>query len=138
MTEEDSNVARLREAYRLWHETRGGSVEHWMDLLADDIDFRSLAGGAQPLEFTGGGGSKAEVRAYFEGLARDWDMVHFTVEEFIAQRDRVVMLGRCAFTNRNTGKLVETPKVDIWRFADGKAVSFMEFYDTAGVYDAAG
>jgi ketosteroid isomerase-like protein len=32
---------------------------------------------------------------------------------------------------------VTTPKVDVWRFRDGKAVEFSEFYDTAQAYAAA-
>jgi ketosteroid isomerase-like protein len=29
--------------------------------------------------------------------------------------------------------VVSTPKADSWRFADGKAVEFYEFFDTAQV-----
>ena len=36
-------------------------------------------------------------------------------------------------TENDTGKIVETPKVDFWRFRDGKAVEFYEYYDTARV-----
>jgi ketosteroid isomerase-like protein len=32
--------------------------------------------------------------------------------------------------------VVSTPKADSWRFADGKAVEFCEFYDTAQLRDA--
>jgi len=31
----------------------------------------------------------------------------------------------------------ETPKVDFWRFRDGKAVEFYEYFDTACVAAAA-
>ena len=58
-------------------------------------------------------------------------MEHFTVDEFIAQGDRVVALGSTGWRDRKTGKSFDTPKVDIWRLKDGRAVEFMEFYDTA-------
>jgi len=59
------------------------------------------------------------------------------MDEFIAQGDRVVVVGRVAWRNRQTGKTVDTPKVDVWRIRDGKAVDFVEFYDTARSLEAA-
>jgi ketosteroid isomerase-like protein len=131
MTPEEKNVEILREAYRLWHKTKGGSVDYWMDLMADNIRFRSLAGGEPGLDFTRECCIKEEVRHYFEGLGADWEMIHYTAEEFIAQKDRVVMLGSCAFRHRHTGNILETPKADFFRFSNGQIVDFMEFYDTA-------
>ena len=32
--------------------------------------------------------------------------------------------GHVVFIDRATGRIVDTPKVDVWRFANGKAVSF--------------
>ena len=91
---EEQNVAILTEAYRTWHETKGASVEDWMELMAEEVRFHSLAEGAPGMEWTGTCCSKDDVRGYFEGLVADWEMIHYTVEEFIAQDDRVVMLGR--------------------------------------------
>ena len=136
MTAEADNVAKLKEAYRRWDESRASSIDSWLDLLADNVDFRSLADGAQGLEFTGRCCSKAEVGRYFIGLAAGWEMIHYTPDEFIAQGDRVVMLGSCSWKNRRTGEVLETPKADFWRFKDGKAVSFFEFYDTAQAISA--
>ena len=63
-------------------------------------------------------------------------MLELATEHFIAQGDRVVMLGRCAWRYKKTGKVVWTPKADFWRFADGKAVEYFEYYDTAQVHAA--
>ena len=67
---------------------------------------------------------------YFQTVARDWEMIDFQVNRLIDGGDDVVMVGRCAWRNRATGKVVETPKVDVWRFAQGKAVSFLEMFDS--------
>jgi uncharacterized protein len=48
-----------------------------------------------------------------------------------------VMLGRCSWRYKKTGKVVSTPKCDSWRFANGKAVEFYEYFDTAQVHAAA-
>ena len=63
-------------------------------------------------------------------------MIEYKVDQFVAQKDRVVMLGHCAWRNKHTGKVVQTPKADSWRFANGKAVEFYEYFDTAQVHAA--
>ena len=50
-------------------------------------------------------------------------MVYYRIDEFIAQGDAVVARGSTSWTNKKTGKTAETPKVDFWRFRDGKALS---------------
>jgi ketosteroid isomerase-like protein len=64
-------------------------------------------------------------------------MIYYKVDEFIADGDAVVARGSCAWTNKRTGKRAETPKVDFWRFKDGKAVEFYEYFDTAAAAAAA-
>ena len=63
-------------------------------------------------------------------------MLDYVTVHYIAQDDRVVVLGHCAWKFKQTGKIVETPKADSWRFKDGKAVEYYEFYDTAQVHAA--
>ncbi|MGL4462540.1 MAG: nuclear transport factor 2 family protein [Planctomycetia bacterium] len=85
-------VEKLRRAYQLWSDTRGGSVQHWLDLMTDDVVLRSLAGGVPGMAFTKANRGKAEVAEYMAGLKSDWEMFRFETEEFIAQGDRVVAL----------------------------------------------
>lgn len=131
------NVATLKAAYRQWHESKGDSVQVWLDLMADDVKVRSLAAGRAPATFTAAVDSKQEFRRYFEGLLANWQMVHYTTDRFIAEGDRVAMLGSTAWTNRRTGREVVTPKADFWTFRDGKIVEFHELYDTAALIAAA-
>jgi ketosteroid isomerase-like protein len=60
-------------------------------------------------------------------------MLEYRVDHFVAQGDRVVMLGHCSWRAKENGRVVSTPKVDSWRFSDGKAVEFYEYFDTAQV-----
>ena len=64
-------------------------------------------------------------------------MISYVVDEYIAQGERVVAVGSTSWTNKKTGKTASTPKVDIWRMRNGKAVEFMEYYDTANLIAAA-
>jgi ketosteroid isomerase-like protein len=136
MSDEARNVALLKQAYARWVETKGDSGDHWMTLLADQIKFGSIAQGAPGAAYLTAYQSRNEVVQYFSGLKNDWDMIEYVTENFIAQDDRVVMLGRCSWRYKKTGKVVSTPKADCWRFQNGKAVEFYEFYDTAQLRDA--
>jgi ketosteroid isomerase-like protein len=138
MSDEARNVEILQQAYKRWSDSRGGSAEDWLKICADDIAFGSLAQGTAPgARYLAAYHSRDALRDYFDGLSRDWEMVEYAPEHFVAQGDRVVMLGRCAWKYKKTGRLVWTPKADAWRFADGKAVEFFEYYDTAQVHAAA-
>jgi uncharacterized protein len=137
MATEDDNVAILRDAYRRWSDQKGQDLNAMMDIVADDVSLRSLADGAPDVGFTKRRSGKAEVLGYLQGLTSGWEMLSFDVDEYVAQGDRVVAIGRTAWRNKKTGKVADTPKIDLWRFRNGKAVEFAEFYDTANVLAAA-
>ena len=134
---ENQNVTKLKEAYAFWNNNLGSNNKLWMDMMDDTIVFRSLAGGAPGMEFTLECNGKLDLERYFGGLAADWEMIHYTPDEFIADGDRVVVVSRTAWKNRKTGKSFDTPKVDIFRFSKGKIVDFLEMYDTHRCLSAA-
>ena len=136
MAEAQGNLEKIRDAYRLWIDTRGGSVSTWMEMFADDIVIRSLAGEAVDLGFSGGRGGKHVAERYFAHLAANWEMVSYEIEDLFEGADRVVVLSRVAFRHRGTGKVAESPKADIFRLRDGKVVEFLEFFDTAAALAA--
>ena len=45
-------VDKLRAAYKAWHDSKGGSIQTWLDLMADRLRFHSLANGAEHVEWT--------------------------------------------------------------------------------------
>lgn len=134
--QEQANIARLQDGYWHWLESKGGSVERWMALMDPDIDFRSVGAGARPMPFTRARGGIAEAAAYLGALTNDWEMVDFPMNEFIAQGDRVAVVGTCTFRFRRNGRVVTSPKLDLWRFKNGKATSFFEFFDTQAAFAA--
>lgn len=137
MADEAGNVEILKAAYKRWSDSKGGSVDDWMKICADNIAFGSLAQGAvQGARYMTAYNSRDALKEYFGGLARDWEMIDWVVDHYIAQGDRVVVLSRCTWRNKKSGKSVSTPKADSWRLAGGKAVEFFEFYDTAQVHAA--
>jgi len=133
----ETNIEVLKEAYQFWNDNKEKAFENWMDLMADDVKLESIADGAKGLEFSKCCDCKDDVFRYFQVLAEDWEMIHYTVDEFIAQEDRVVVVGTCGWKNKKTNKTVETPKADIIRMKDSKIIEFYEFYDTAKAIAAA-
>ena len=132
------NVEALRQAYARWSETKGGSAAEVLELFADRVEMHSVLSDEVRSGVAGVHRTRQEAAEYFEALAREWEMIYYEADRFIADGDDVVMVGRCAWRNRETGKAVETAKCDIWHFENGKATSFSEFYDTLGFATAFG
>jgi hypothetical protein len=128
--DEPRPAARLRDAYALWSESGGARSDQWIALLADRIEMRSVLTPDLPDDLAATRRTLSGALEYFQTVARDWEMIHFTVERFVDGGDDVVMVGRCSWRNRTTARIVDTPKVDVWRFEGGKAVRFLEMFDS--------
>lgn len=137
MSHAAANKALLEFVYRRWHESKGAAIDELMEVFDDAVTFGSLADGAAAAPFTAAAIGRHEVRGYFSGLLSAWSMIHYSVDAIIAEGDRVAVVGSTAWTNKATGKICETPKVDVWVFSNGRAVSFFEYFDTARMFAAA-
>ena len=134
MPDADRNVEFIRDLYERY--TMGDGPEGVLDSLAGDVLWRSV-GPPNRLPFARARRGRDEVRAYFQELNRDWEVISYRVNELIGQRDRVVALADACFCHRETGKLVATAKADVFRLRDGKIVEFCEFFDSAAAVEAA-
>jgi ketosteroid isomerase-like protein len=132
------NAAALERLYARWNESKGAAAGEVMELLDDQIEMRSVLTQDMPSELAGHRVSKQQAGEYFAALARDWEMIYFDAYQFIADGDDVVMIGRCAWRHRETGAEVDTPKVDIWHFENGKATRFFEMFDSLAFARAVG
>ena len=137
MTEEQTDLEKLKAAFQEWHDTKGASIDTWLALMADEVDWRSLANGERAVPWTKTGATRDEVRGYLVGLTSSFEMDHYTVEQYVCDGDTIVTIGTTAWHNRTTRKPIDTPIVTVWRFRRGKVVSFFEYYDTAKLLEAA-
>jgi uncharacterized protein len=137
MNEWEAGLPKLKAAYEAWHESKGGSVDTWIAMLDDECDFRSLGNGRDMVPWTQRRHSRDEVRGYLRGLTDEFAMKEYKVDRFVCQDDTIVAIGSTAWTCKRTGKMLDTPKVDVWRFRNGKAVAFFEYFDTAELVAAA-
>lgn len=106
-----------------------GDFAGLLDTLSDDIDW--VIPEIENAAFAGARQGKSAVAEFFGLLNEGEDITHFAPIEFIADRDRVVVLGESTATVRSTGKTYSTDWVHIFRLADGKITNFREVFDNA-------
>ena len=124
------HAARLEKIYARWNETKGANADEFIELFDESVDMRSVLSDELPTRIAGSKTSREHVREYFADIAREWEMIYFDADRFIADEDDVVMIGRCAWRHRETGAEVDTPKVDVWHFENGRATRFLEMFDS--------
>lgn len=138
MLDRDLPIDQVTEAYRTWRESRGSNVDEVIEMMADEIEMRSVLDPALPDDLAADRKTRDEARQYFEILSRDWEMIDYPQEKIVADEDTVVWIGRCHWRHKPTGREINSPKVDIWTFRDGKAVKFMEMFDSLGFASTTG
>ena len=132
MLDRDLPIDQVTEAYRTWRESRGSNVDEVIEMMADEVEMRSVLDPGLPDDLAADRKTRDEARQYFEVLTRDWEMIDYPQEKIVADEDTVVWIGRCHWRHKPTGREINSPKVDIWTFRDGKAVKFMEMFDSLG------
>jgi ketosteroid isomerase-like protein len=137
MLNRDVPLAELEDAYRNWRETKGANVDQVLDLFDDQIEMHSVLEPDVPHELARVQRTREDAKNYFKALLDDWEMIDFPQEKIVADGDTVVWIGRCHWRNRHDGKELDTPKIDVWTFRDGKAVRFFEMFDSLGFARAA-
>ena len=137
----EANLAVLAGVYERWNSTKGGNVGEILAMFDEEVEMHSALSADVPAAVAGVHLRRAEARDYFEGLFAEWDMIHFTVDRFIVGEGggEIVMVGSCGWRNTQSGRVVETPKIDVHTFNDaGKVVRFQESFDTLGLARALG
>ncbi|MDQ3713520.1 MAG: nuclear transport factor 2 family protein [Acidobacteriota bacterium] len=123
---ETNNTQIVQEGYAKFG---SGDIEGLLNLFSDDIDWTTPTVEGAP--FTGTRNGREEVGEFFAQLNEAEEFSNFEPQEFIAQGDKVVVLGRSSGTVKATGRTIETEWVHIFTVKDGKITGFKEFFDTA-------
>lgn len=131
------HLERLKAAYKAWNDTKGGSSDIWLGLMAEEFCLRSMANSSPGLTFAKERVSREQAVEYMTQLLSDWSMVYWLPETFVAEGDRVAVFGRAAWVNNATGKSAEVRIAHLWHFRNGVAVELNEIFDSARVVAAA-
>jgi ketosteroid isomerase-like protein len=73
---------------------------------------------------------------FFGSLASTQKDYALKADEFIAQGDKVIMVGSYGATVNATGKRFDLPLVHVWTIRDGQIERFLNFTDTAKLAEA--
>ena len=106
-----------------------GDIEGLLSLFTEDIAWTVPE--IENAPFAGKRTGTASVGEFFTQLAEAEDITRFEPLEFIAEGDKVVVLGESEATVRSTGKSYETDWVHVFHLHDGKVTEFTEFFDSA-------
>jgi ketosteroid isomerase-like protein len=137
MLDSDLPLDQLKSAYDNWRRTKGGNLDEVLNLFDDQIEMHSVLEPGVKHELARVQTSREDTRKYFRELLDNWEMIDFPTEKVLAEGDTVVWIGRCHWKNKQDGKELDTPKIDVWTFRNGKAVRFFEMFDSLGFARAA-
>ena len=130
--------ARLAAAYQAWHASRGRAPEAFFALYDDAIELHSILEASLMDAMRGPFVGKGAALAYFTAIAEAWEMIAASADAFVAQGDKIVVIGRATWRNLRTLRVVDGPKIDVWTVRDGRAVHYLEMFDSYGTARALG
>ena len=82
-------------------------------------------------------GTQAILDGVFARLGAEWDNFSATPEEIVGSGETVVSFGRYRGTFKKNGAAMDAQFVHVFKFRNGKAVSFQQYTDTAQFRDVA-
>ena len=129
---------RLIAAYEAWHDSRGRTPQHFFALYAEEIELHSIMEASLADKMGGPFIGKSAALAYFAAIAEQWEMVEGRLDKLVARGDTAVCVGRAAWRNLKTLRVVAGPKVDVWTVRDGLAIHYLEMFDSYGCARAIG
>ena len=128
---EETNIKLIQEAYQT---IKAGDIPSFLNILAENVLW--IVPGMPNVPFSGTWQGRQQVEQFFGRTAEVQDVVEFEPEEFIAQREKVVVLGHFTMHVKATGKLSRSQWVHVWK-VEGDQVSYMrEYVDTLAVSQA--
>jgi ketosteroid isomerase-like protein len=128
---EQENTQLVKRVYEMF---KTGDVEGFLNMFSDDVSWETPV--IENTPFNGKITGKENLVKWLTAYTAAEEMTVFEQDEFIAQGDRVVMLGHCETRTKTTNKEFATKLVHIMTVKDGKVTGFLELFDTAAVEKA--
>jgi ketosteroid isomerase-like protein len=120
------NKQAVQEAYRMF---QSGDVRSVVERCHDDCEWTSPDSDLIPMSGTFHG--KQGVAEFFTRMGGAMQPTRFEPKEFIAEGDKVVVIGHATWQVKSTGRSFDTPWVHLFTMRDGKIARFEAFADTA-------
>jgi ketosteroid isomerase-like protein len=121
---EQENIQLVKDAYAAYAR---GDLDIVLSCMTSQIEWELPT--VPGLSFTGKRKGHDQVAEYFRLANEKQAMREFTPKEFIAQSNKVVVLGFGAWTAKDTGLDFESDWVHVFTVEDGRIAAFREFMD---------
>jgi len=123
---EQENTKLVAKTYELF---TSGDIETLLGMYSDDVSWETPK--VENMPFGGKVSGRDKVAEFFTILDEHEEFSVFEPTEFIAQGDKVVVLGNFAWSIKSTNKEYASDFAHIVTVADGKITGFYEFFDNA-------
>ncbi len=128
------NVQVVKEGFAAFSR---GDIPGLLALMAEDVEWH-IPGAGLPLAGTYRG--RDGVANFFQKLASQTDILDFQPREFVADGDRVLVVGWERFKVKATNRTAEVDWIMAFTVRNGKVAIFREYSDTkaiAAAYESA-
>jgi len=126
---EEANVQLVRQAYEAFSR---GDIQSILSSVSPDVEW--VAPPVEPMAGTYRG--RDGVAEFFRRVTANFEFTNFEPREFVAQGDRVVVLGHYTANARNTGRTVDAEWAMAFTVKNGLVSRFQEYTDTAAASTA--
>ncbi len=123
---EQENTKLVQKTYELF---KSGDIETLLGMYADDASWETPK--VENAPFGGKISGRENIAEFFSRLDESEECLSFETTEFIAQNDKVVVLGNFSWRINSTNKEYASDFAHVVTVADGKITGFYEFFDTA-------
>jgi ketosteroid isomerase-like protein len=120
------NKQLVQEAYRMFMQ---GDIAGILARCTDDAEWTSPE--SEYVPFAGSFHGRQGVAEFFSKLDASTQAIRFEPREFIAEGDKVVVLGHATWHVKSTGRELDTPWVHVFTMRDGKMARFEAHSNTA-------
>jgi ketosteroid isomerase-like protein len=128
---EQQNVALIQKLYSAFSR---GDIQTILDNVTPDVEW--ILEGPEIIPFAGKRTGPDQVRGFFTALGSTQSDQKLTIDDYIAQGDKVAAVGRYSAVVTATGKKLNSAAAHIFTIRDGKVSRFLDFGDTAQAADA--
>ena len=128
---EQENARLVQHNYQ---SVKAGDIPTLLNSLTEDIQWQLPE--MENVPYAGKWQGREQVGQFFSTLAEVQDVGEFEPKEFIAQGDKVVVLGRFSMRIKSMGRDFGSDWAHVWTVLGGKVTHFREYVDTATVSGA--
>ena len=128
---EQENTKLVKRVYELF---KSGDVEGFLKMFSDDVSWETPK--VENTPFNGKISGHKNLVNWITMYSEAEEMLVFEQDEFIAQGDKVVVLGHGTARTKSTNKEYATNLVHILTVKDDKITGFLELFDTAAAEKA--